>query len=105
MKVCIKFCGGCNPRIDRVAVAAEIVRFFHSRNIDVVYNNLDADFIVFVSGCSSGCAMRYAENGKACLSIAGSCIDAQSVNAECLGSIAIKKVGDYFEKLERPLQK
>ena len=58
MIVGIKFCGGCNPRIDRVGVAEAIKKRLIELGITVVYNNSDADFIVYLSGCSSSCAAR-----------------------------------------------
>ena len=90
MKVSIKFCGGCNPRIDRVGVAAKIKNHFASDRVEVVYNSLEADCIVYVSG-------------KSHVTIAGACIDNVFGDEEYLSMIAIKKVRDYLEKLERPL--
>ena len=103
MKVSIKFCGGCNPRIDRVGVAAKIKNHFASDRVEVVYNSLEADIIVYISGCPSSCASRKAACGKSHVTIAGACIDNVFGDEEYLSMTAIKKVRDYLEKLERPL--
>ena len=103
MKVSIKFCGGCNPRIDRVGVAAKIKDHFASDRVEVVYNSLEADIIVYISGCPSSCASRKAGGGKPNVTIAVACIDNVFGDEEYLSMIAIKKVRDYLEKLERPL--
>ena len=103
MKVSIKFCGGCNPRIDRVGVAAEIKNHFASDRVEVVYNSLEADIIVYISGCPSSCASRKAGGGKACVAIAGSSVDSLAVEEDCLVKIVSEKVRDYIAKLERTL--
>ena len=103
MKVSIKFCGGCNPRIDRVGIAAKIKNHFAPDRVEVVYNSLEADIIVYISGCPSSCASRQAASGKSHVIIAGTCIDDVVGDEEYLSMIAIKKVRDYLEKLERPL--
>ena len=103
MTVSIKFCGGCNPKIDRVAVAAEIKHGLLAKGIAVAYNNPDADFIVYVSGCQVSCAARFSSSAKVDAVIAGPGIDARAVDEDCLGAIVIEKVGDYLEKLARPL--
>jgi hypothetical protein len=103
MKVSIKFCGGCNPKIDRVRLAEEIKNHLLVRDIGVVYNKPDAEFIVYVSGCSASCAMRYSGNDKPCVAIAGGSVDSLSVSEDCLVRIVIEKVGDYLGKLEKSL--
>ena len=103
MKVSIKFCGGCNPRIDRVGVAAKIKDHFASDSVEVVYNSLEADCIVYVSGCSASCAMRHSDSDKPCVAIAGSSVDSLAVEEDCLVKIVSEKVRDYIAKLERTL--
>lgn len=103
MLVSIKFCGGCNPKIDRVGVAGEISRGLRDRGVTVDYNNLDADFIVYVSGCSVSCATHDADTGKPFVVIAGLGFDARAVGEDCLATLAIEKVGQYLENLEQTL--
>ena len=105
MKVCIKFCGGCNPRIDRVSVAEQIKAQLVTWGIDVVYNNLDADFIIYISGCQVSCASHQRVKEQACLIIAGCSVNIKAVAEENLSELAIEKVRDYLGKVERPLQK
>lgn len=103
MQVSIKFCGGCNPKIDRVRVAEEIKNHLLARDIGVAYNKTDAEFIVYVSGCSASCAMRYSGSDKPGVVIAGGSVDSLAVEQECLVRTVIEKVGDYIAKLERTL--
>ena len=103
MQVSIKFCGGCNPKIDRVRVAEEIKKHLLSCGVGVAYNKNDAELIVYVSGCSASCAMRYSGSDKPCIVIAGDSVDSLTVEEACLVEIVIEKVGDYIAKLERTL--
>ena len=104
MTVSIKFCGGCNPRIDRTRVAEELKNYLLICGADVVYNKFEADFIVFISGCSASCASRGAASGQTAYTvIAGMSIDSLTVAEDELTKLAIEKVRDYLGKLERPL--
>ena len=103
MTVSIKFCGGCNPRIDRVGVAEAIKKRLLAFGMTVSYNNPDADFIVYVGGCSSSCAERYSSTDKPCAVIAGAAVDGLAVDEGRLGDVVIEKVRDYLGKLENPL--
>ena len=105
MKTCIRFCGGCNPRIDRVKVAAEIKSQLEDWGIEVVYNKPEADFFVYISGCQASCASKQIEYGQECAIIAGCSMNAKAVAEEHLSASVIEKVRDYLGKVERPLQK
>ncbi|HMM22556.1 MAG TPA: hypothetical protein PKA10_17675 [Selenomonadales bacterium] len=100
-RISIKFCGGCNPRIDRGSVAEEIKRYGLENGIEILYNSLDADLIIFLSGCSANCAGHYCKSDKPCVVIAANSIDAIAVREDDLGTQAVKKVRDYFERLEK----
>ena len=104
MTVAIKFCGGCNPRIDRTGVARSLASQLAAWGITVVYNRLDADFVVYLSGCSVSCASReLPPDPRACTVIAGSSLDTAAVDEAELSALAIEKVRDCLGKMERPL--
>ncbi|WP_371362801.1 hypothetical protein SRRS_38610 [Sporomusa rhizae] len=73
-RISIKFCGGCNSRIDRDQIAAEVKKYLSGNGYAIVYNSLDADFI-----------------------IAANTIDAIEVSKEQLSRLVSGKVRDYFE--------
>lgn len=56
MRIGIKYCGGCNPRYDRVAY----VRTLAGRYPDAVFSpaepEQDYDVVLVVCGCSAQCA-------------------------------------------------
>jgi len=101
--VSIKFCGGCNPRIDRARVAGEVRENMTAYGCGVVFNRLDADFIVYLSGCTASCAHRYSNSTKPCVTVAAATIDTRPADEDEVGSLISQKARDYFEKLERPL--
>ncbi|MEA1962506.1 MAG: hypothetical protein U9N81_14785 [Bacillota bacterium] len=54
MKLLIKYCGGCNPSINRKKVVDEvIVKLKQSIDVEIVKENADVGFIV--GGCSVCC--------------------------------------------------
>lgn len=57
-RIGIKFCGGCNPRIDRGQIAQTVKDALAAQGYTVVYNRLDADLIIYLSGCTANCAAR-----------------------------------------------
>jgi hypothetical protein len=95
----INFCGGCNPKIDRVALAEEIKLGLIARGIKAVYNTIDADFIVYISGCPVDCVTRSGvDSDKIAVTIAGATINSQVVNEECLATIAMQKIEEFITK-------
>ncbi|MEG6584783.1 hypothetical protein [Dendrosporobacter sp. 1207_IL3150] len=103
MLTSIKFCGGCNPRIDRRRLAKEIEDYLNAHGVRVVYNSTEADFIICISGCTASCARQGIEYDKPAALIAGESVDDLAVGEKSLSSIVINKVRDYLGKLEKPL--
>lgn len=101
-RISIKFCGGCNPRIDRGNIATEIKSGLESE-FEFLYNSLDADLIIFLSGCTANCSWHYGRNDKPGIIIAADTVDAIAVRKSHIGILVIKKVRDYFERLEKRL--
>ena len=99
----INFCGGCNPKIDRVVLAEAIKKALIARGIKVVYNESDADFTVYISGCSVNCATRLIDSDEFAVIIAGPTVNAQAVREDCLATIAIQKIEEFIAKKETPV--
>ena len=51
----VKFCGGCNPRIERGAVAKRIRKELGSE-VRWVSGDEERDFILIINGCPTACA-------------------------------------------------
>ena len=64
LKVAIKYCGGCNPGYDRVALADFIKNSLHGRVEFVALDSEVVDLILAVEGCKTCCADLSAFEGK-----------------------------------------
>ena len=56
LKVGIKYCGGCNPYYDRVALVKRIERRLQGKVEFVSAANDDVDLVLAVEGCNTACA-------------------------------------------------
>ena len=101
MQVSITFCGGCNPKIDRGGLAERIKKQLEQLGLEVTFNNANAQFVVYLSGCTVSCASRKSPEQQACVKIAGCNLNSHAVGEEDLARIAVEKVKGYFDKLAR----
>ncbi|CAK7005555.1 MAG: hypothetical protein DELT_00219 [Desulfovibrio sp.] len=70
-KIRVKYCGGCNPRFDRKAVAAEIRAA--CPEAEVIESHVDGpvDLVTVICGCPATCASHddlQGEHGKIVIS-------------------------------------
>lgn len=98
--ISITFCGGCNPRIDRGSLAKRVCELVAEHGCTVVFNKPDADFIIYISGCSANCAWRYRKAQAAHTIVAGAAIDSFAVTEAELAGKIMSRVRDYIERLE-----
>jgi len=56
MKVAIKYCGGCNPDYDRVALVKRIKERLRGKVEFVSRENEDIDLVLAIEGCKTACA-------------------------------------------------
>ena len=64
LKVGIKYCGGCNPGYDRVALADYIKKSLHGRVDFVPLDSDGIDLVLAVEGCKTCCADLSPFQGK-----------------------------------------
>jgi len=64
LKVGIKYCGGCNPGYDRVALADYIVKSLHGKAEFVPLDHEHLDLVLAVEGCRTCCADLSSFQGK-----------------------------------------
>jgi hypothetical protein len=57
LRLRIKYCGGCNPEIDRGAVADEFVRLLEKTSVEIQFAGDDdpADITLLLNGCARAC--------------------------------------------------
>lgn len=63
-KIGIKYCGGCNPYYDRVALVKRIERRLQGKVEFVSPDNGKVDLVLAVEGCKTACADLGSFNGK-----------------------------------------
>lgn len=100
-QVGVKFCGGCNPRIDRGRIAKEIVRRLAPEGIEVLYSLVNVQFVIYLSGCTASCANKYDANNIPSVVVADKTIDSLAVEEKDIVNEIVMKVRSYFEQLER----
>ena len=98
--VSIQFCGGCNPRIDRGRVALELQKALEGVCYRVVYNSLDIDFVIFLSGCMSGCAFKFNPKDPPYVTVAAATVDGEEVGEARIVPEVLRKVRKFYERLE-----
>ena len=64
LKVGIKYCGGCNPYYDRVALVKRIESRLRGKVAFVSAANDDVDLVLAVEGCNTACADLSSFDGK-----------------------------------------
>lgn len=97
-RISIKFCGGCNPRINRGRLAQKISAELTALGYETVYNETtDMDLIICISGCAVSCAQKDCPADTRTVVVAGPTIDLMSVDEEELAGKIMSKVRDSFE--------
>ena len=97
-RVSIKFCGGCNPRIDRGRVAKEVAQSLAPLGYEIFYNITDdVDYIVYISGCTVSCARKNSDTTVQFVTVAGTTINLMPADEEELANKIISKVRDEVE--------
>ena len=64
LKVGIKYCGGCNPGYDRVALADFVKKSLHGRVEFVSLDSEAIDAVLAIEGCKTCCADLSSFDGK-----------------------------------------
>jgi len=101
MKVSIRFCGGCNPRIDRGKIARELQKAFAGMGLDVVFNVPDADFAVFLSGCSSECTLKFNPQDPPYVTVAATTVNGLDVSEENIVPAVLEAVEAFRQGQDR----
>jgi hypothetical protein len=56
LKIGVKYCGGCNPNYDRVALVKQIEERFRGKASLARADSKGIDLVLAVVGCSTACA-------------------------------------------------
>lgn len=94
----IIFCGGCNPKINRGRIAEGVSAQLVEHGCQVSYNDHDADFIVYLSGCSVSCSKRKNTIDRPSIVVAGTSIDSITMEEKSLVAEIITRGRNHFGK-------
>ncbi len=104
-EISIQFCGGCNPRIDRGRLALDLKRELEGMGFQVSFNNPESDFVIFLSGCMSSCAFKFNPRNPPYVSVAANTVDIEEVEKSRIVPEVLRKVKEYYERLETEIRK
>jgi hypothetical protein len=99
--ISIKFCGGCNPKIDRGRIAGTVQEILSIMGHSIAYNRLNVDLVIYISGCTVNCAEQYNRTEVFSIVVAGATIDSMAVEESKLTVEILNRVRDYCAKLEK----
>lgn len=70
-RIGLKYCGGCNPRHDRVQTAGVIKERLKDKIEFVSHEEEDIEGVLIVTGCSTACVDRAPFAGRPVWTVAG----------------------------------
>lgn len=91
----VKYCGGCNPLIDRERIVRDIEKLLAPDSVlTSEQSSKPADKGILICGCSSACAQKpELENiARKWIVVAGKSVDLESLSEEKLADIVVKKL-------------
>jgi hypothetical protein len=94
--ICVKYCGGCNPIIDRAKLVQEIKKLFSPEFILSDGQTQEQwDIGILVCGCLSACANKpdFKNSAVRWILVAGHSVDHNNVPEKELANIVLAKLG------------
>jgi len=98
----IRYCGGCNPQIDRSKVIKNLKDDLEKRGIEIdltTDRQRRVDVILLINGCMHACleeeCLREGESSQF-ISVKGEMVGSQYVKEEHIPEFLIKKIGDLL---------
>lgn len=103
IKIHLKYCGGCNPEIDRRGIVKRLEKIFISNDLNVEFDfnsGGNADLRILINGCPHACLEEdVLDSAKMtpCLSIQGAMIDYRPVPEEELPHLILERIKVIFK--------
>jgi hypothetical protein len=94
----IRYCGGCNPQIDRSRIVTELREGLQKRGVEVDFTSeieRPVDVVLLVNGCRHACLegkIPEAGRGHQRISVRGEMVDNQYVEEAAITKILMRKV-------------
>ncbi len=103
-RIGIRYCGGCNPQIDRSGVVDALRGELASRGLDarlVIQGQEPVELVILINGCTHACLEEELSMDRTdvnFMSVRGEMIDDQYISERDLASILATKVMDFFSR-------
>jgi hypothetical protein len=101
----IRYCGGCNPQINRSAVITRLKEAIQKRGMAVDFTaerERSVDIVLLINGCMHAC-LDEKHPGEAgspqFISVKGEMVDSQYVKEDHIPEILIEKIVDALDSL------
>ena len=96
MKIAVKYCGGCNPSIDRANLVGQLAMLLADAHPDwklVTLGDTEYDAVILVNGCTVGCVQKqFVEETRPVFLIAGESLQRERISERDLPQEVIRKI-------------
>ena len=96
MKIAVKYCGGCNPSIDRANLVGQLAMLLADAHPDwklVTLGDTEYDAVLLVNGCPVGCVQKqFADETRPVFLIAGESLQRERIPERELPLKLIQKI-------------
>ena len=98
-KVHVKFCGGCNPHIERGEVYGRIRELMEGEGVVFsTEDGADLSLLLFIEGCPTGCTLPETDTGDyKVVRIAGESVNRVRINELDLAAEAVKAIKSHLQ--------
>ena len=96
MKIAVKYCGGCNPSIDRANLVGQLAMLLADAHPDwklVTLGDTEYDAVLLVNGCPVGCVQKqFVNETRPVFLIAGESLQRERISEKDLPQEVIRKI-------------
>ncbi len=101
MKIAVKYCGGCNPSIDRSNLVGQLAMLLADAHPDwklVTLSETEYDVVLLVNGCPVGCVQKqFVNETRPVFLIAGESLQRERISERDLPQEVIRKIKNFEE--------
>lgn len=98
MRIAVKYCGGCNPSIDRANLVGKLAVLLAETHPEwelVLLNDGDYDIVILINGCPVGCVLKqFVDEKRPVFLIAGESLQRERISEKDLPKELIAKIMD-----------
>ncbi len=99
-KICVKYCGGCNPQIERSRFVDELKKTLaRDLRLEICHSMETWALGILVCGCPVACADRPETRSLALewIVVSGPAVGSESTSESELATVVALKIKEYFE--------